>query len=172
MWVSGERSRHCGNPQSTTEPPACSCRTAAFYNVTSTRHSPLRKKCFKSMLFTSCSSPAKITTSASFRASRLFCRMWMGLSLPSMPRDIPPRKHGMPSSSSALLHCRTTCSVRKASLEEWAQWKQMVPRGRKDIVCHLTSSTGFGGSVAWLPRTMTGFFARLTNSMHLCTWFE
>lgn len=47
--------------------------------------------------------PAKITTSASFRASLLFCLMWMGLFLPSMPRDMPPRKQGMPSSSKAFL---------------------------------------------------------------------
>lgn len=41
--------------------------------------------------------PAKITRSASFKASLLRCRIWRLLFLPRRPRAIPPRKHGMPS---------------------------------------------------------------------------
>lgn len=31
-------------------------------------------------------------------------------------------------------------------------------------------STGVGGSVAWLPSTITGFLARLTSSRHFWIW--
>lgn len=37
------------------------------------------------------------------------------------------------------------------------------------MILYLISSTGVGGSVAWLPRRMTGFLARLTSSIHFCT---
>lgn len=42
--------------------------------------------------------PAKITRSASFKASRLRCLIWRLLFLPRRPRAMPPRKHGMPNS--------------------------------------------------------------------------
>ena len=40
--------------------------------------------------------PAKMTRSASLRASRLCCLTWISLWRPSRPRDMPPRKHGIP----------------------------------------------------------------------------
>ena len=42
--------------------------------------------------------PAIMTTSASLRASPLFCRACIGLYLPRSPRAIPPRKQGIPMS--------------------------------------------------------------------------
>lgn len=56
--------------------------------------------------------------------------------------------------------------------QEW-QKKKLKSReeGGITIVCYLISSAGVGGSVAWLPSRITGFLARLTNSMHFCTWF-
>lgn len=41
---------------------------------------------------------------------------------------------------------------------------------KRHIVLYLMSSAGVGGSVAWLPNRITGFLARLTSSMHFCTF--
>lgn len=55
------------------------------------------------------------------------------------------------------------------------QWWSWVPvlcnRKNQYAVLYLISSAGVGGSVAWLPSRITGFFARLTSSMQLWTWF-
>ena len=45
--------------------------------------------------------PARTTTSASLSASRRRCLAWTGLCRPSSPRDIPPRKHGIPRDCNA-----------------------------------------------------------------------
>ena len=50
-----------------------------------------------------------MTTSASRRASLRHCLACIGLFLPSKPRDMPPKKHGIPRACSAKLYHHFNC---------------------------------------------------------------
>lgn len=57
-------------------------------------------------------SPAMMTTSASFRASPLFCLAWIPLYRPNRPRAIPPRKHGIPISCKHHSNDTSVCHIK------------------------------------------------------------